>query len=175
MSEKHKSHYCCWEQNQPPACGIARKHRCCICEAPIPHTSTDTDILKGAPARIRDLKFIPGATDLSKDRTSSPDTEKGWELAVESSVKMMCSYRRTADQANTVQRAKDHNELFFKELKSLKFIIATEITRARNTALEEAARAIEDCYYPKLDEQIPVYAAIDIIHSLIRDDNSKSA
>lgn len=27
-----KDHSCCWEQNQPPACGIKTEHKiCCLC------------------------------------------------------------------------------------------------------------------------------------------------
>lgn len=28
----YKSHFCCWEQKQPPACGLKEHTRCCLCE-----------------------------------------------------------------------------------------------------------------------------------------------
>lgn len=35
-SDTHKSHSHCWEQRQPPACGLKGKHiRCCLCEATV--------------------------------------------------------------------------------------------------------------------------------------------
>lgn len=33
--ERDRSHSHCWESNNPP-CGIKGKHRCCLCEKPVP-------------------------------------------------------------------------------------------------------------------------------------------
>lgn len=36
--KEYKSHYCCWEQKQPPACGqeLATHKQCCLCERAAP-------------------------------------------------------------------------------------------------------------------------------------------
>lgn len=38
-----KSHYHCWEQKQPPACGLKGEHkRCCLCEETNPSNEIKT-------------------------------------------------------------------------------------------------------------------------------------
>lgn len=36
MTETHKSHRCCFEQGDNPACGLKGIHRCCLCEKEVP-------------------------------------------------------------------------------------------------------------------------------------------
>lgn len=40
--ERNHSHYHCWHQDQPPACGIPlEKHKqCCLCDSPLPNKPT---------------------------------------------------------------------------------------------------------------------------------------
>lgn len=35
-----RDHYHCWQEEEPP-CGIKGKHRCCLCELPVPQSNTD--------------------------------------------------------------------------------------------------------------------------------------
>lgn len=46
-NKEYKSHYCCWEQNKPPECGIAvDKHtQCCLCEKEV-QEFTEEDFIK---------------------------------------------------------------------------------------------------------------------------------
>ncbi|HEY6022151.1 MAG TPA: hypothetical protein VIY48_20470 [Candidatus Paceibacterota bacterium] len=141
----------------------------CNQKKPCPHHPTEKS---GTSLR----SFDPAIEDLSGYYATPTDTEKGWEKRLEDYVAANLNDGESLDEGKVMVDLRW-------TVNTIKSFIATELTRARNEALEEAAKAVEGESFkdPAEGGQFGLHAsgynqgleeAVDAIRALISKDDT---